>query len=217
MLFKPKIEQNKVELQINPEDFMIKQRPKKVLSVPEDAKTKLKTSAFGHVSNIPDVKPESPVSPIKLEKPQEEIPKPIAPTKLIMPIEEIPKPDAPTKVIEIEPTKHLEKPKIPPAPIIPKKPVDLEIPDVSKPVDDIQKTKKPLSNEQRKNLEDTLIDLKIKKAKLQKMALDFDMQELSGEITSEQLKEKKEKLKELERKIEEQITQTEKYLEDLNT
>ena len=217
MLFKPKIEQNKVELQINPEDFMIKQRPKKVLSVPEDAKTKLKTSAFGHVSNIPDVKPESPVSPIKLKKPQEEIPKPIAPTKLIMPIEEIPKPDAPTKVIEIEPTKHLEKPKIPPAPIIPKKPVDLEIPDVSKPVDDIQKTKKPLTNEQRKNLEDTLIDLKIKKAKLQKMALDFDMQELSGEITSEQLKEKKEKLKELEKKIEEQITQTEKYLEELNT
>ena len=60
------------------------------------------------------------------------------------------------------------------------------------------------------------MDFKIKKAKLQKMSLDFDMQELSGEITSEQLKEKKEKLSELEKKIEEQIKQTEKYLEDLN-
>jgi small GTP-binding protein len=216
ILFKPKIEQNKGKLEINPEDFMIKQRPKKVLSVPEDAKDKLKTSAFGHVSNVPSDIPKSPVSPTKLIKPQEEIPKPVAPTKLIKPVEKTPKPDQPTKIIEPEPIKPLEKPKIPPAPVIPKKPVDLETSEVTEPVIETQKAKKPVTNEQRKNLEDTLIDLKIKKAKLQKMALDFDMQELSGEITSEQLKEKKEKLKELEKKIEEQIAQTEGYLQDLN-
>ena len=88
-----------------------------------------------------------------------------------------------------------------------------EIPESGEKPKQIQK---PMVNEQRKNLEDSLIDLKIKKAKLQKMALDFDMQELSGEITSEELKEKKDKLKELEKRIEEQIAQTEKYLKDLS-
>jgi len=58
-----------------------------------------------------------------------------------------------------------------------------------------------------------LIDLKIKKANISKMALDFDMKELTGEITSDELNEKKEKLKAVEANIDKQIEELEKLLQ----
>ncbi|MFW9939076.1 MAG: hypothetical protein ACFFD5_15630, partial [Candidatus Thorarchaeota archaeon] len=57
----------------------------------------------------------------------------------------------------------------------------------------------------------SLVDLKIKKASVSKMALDFDMKELTGELTADELKEKKEKLNRMEAEINKQI----KELEDL--
>ena len=202
----------KTSLPINIEEFMVKQRPKTITSVPKDAKAKLKTSAYGHVTNVPQATAEKPPAPPKLEKP---IPKAVAPAKLEEPKKPVPKPVAPTKLIKPEITKVLEKPNIPPAPDISEMPEDLEAPEVHEPVIKTEEPKKASISDQRKALEDSLMDYKIKKAKLQKMALDFDMQELSGEITSEELKEKKAKVGELERKIEEQIKQTEKMLEDL--
>ena len=46
------------------------------------------------------------------------------------------------------------------------------------------------------------------------MSLDFDMQELTGEITSEELQEKKIKINELIQRIEHQILELQKLLND---
>ncbi|MFX1345680.1 MAG: hypothetical protein ACFFAI_11270, partial [Promethearchaeota archaeon] len=60
----------------------------------------------------------------------------------------------------------------------------------------------------------TLIELKLKKADLNKIALDFEMKELKGEITEEDLKEKKKKLEEYEEKINTQIQDLNRILKD---
>jgi hypothetical protein len=65
---------------------------------------------------------------------------------------------------------------------------------------------------QKADLEKSLMDLKIKKANITKMSLDFDMKELTGEITEEELKEKKKKLSGIELNINEQIKGIEKLL-----
>ena len=73
----------------------------------------------------------------------------------------------------------------------------------------------PSSVDQAENLKRTLIDLKIKKANLSKMALDWDMQELSGEITSQELEEKKSKLVAIEQRLDDQINQLQSQLDSL--
>jgi small GTP-binding protein len=216
MLIKPVFKQNKMGLDLNPEDFIIKQRPKMVIAVPKDAKKKLKISSYGHVVNPDQVKPQikAPIAPIK--------PK----SKISMPV-------SPIKLMEKESFNNLAKPKIPAASVIPKKPVKLEIPVVPKPKAptvheeaeepsiimeaELLKADETISSQQKKNLEDSLMDLKIKKAKIQRMSLDFDMQELTGEITTEQFNEKKKKLEMLEKKIEEQIQQLQSYLNNLTS
>ena len=55
------------------------------------------------------------------------------------------------------------------------------------------------------------MDLKIKKANISKISLDFDMKELTGEITSDELEEKKEKLILIKQQLDAQI----KELEDM--
>jgi len=65
---------------------------------------------------------------------------------------------------------------------------------------------------QKAGLEKSLMDLKIKKASITKMSLDFDMKELTGEITGDDLEEKKNKLSTIEKNINEQIKETEKLL-----
>ena len=142
-------------------------------------------------------------------------------------------PVSPIKLMEKESFNNLAKPKIPAAPVIPKKLVKLEIPVVPKPKAptvheeaeepsiimeaELLKADETISSQQKKNLEDSLMDLKIKKAKIQRMGLDFDMQELTGEITTEQFNEKKKKLEMLEKKIEEQIQQLQSYLNNLTS
>ncbi|MFX1259682.1 MAG: hypothetical protein ACFFAN_17655, partial [Promethearchaeota archaeon] len=185
------------------EDFIIKQRPKQigVISVPKDAKEKLKTSAYGHVSNPPQIKEIKPVSPTEVPK---------------------------QKLAD-----NLLKPKIPEAPLSPKKQVTLENPVIPKPIPpkipqktnlETQESSKVFTSEisdskeqKKKKLEEQLMDLKIKKSKFQKMALDFEMQELTGEITPEELNEKMKKLEIIEKKTDEQIQQTQKYLDELDS
>ncbi|MFW9941567.1 MAG: ADP-ribosylation factor-like protein, partial [Candidatus Thorarchaeota archaeon] len=60
---------NEVGLRLNPEDFMVKIKPKTIGAVPKDARSKLKTSAFGHVKNIPATKETIPIQP----KPKEPV------------------------------------------------------------------------------------------------------------------------------------------------
>ena len=56
------------------------------------------------------------------------------------------------------------------------------------------------------------MDLRIKKANITKMSLDFDMKELTGEITPEELETKKQKLKVIEANIDQQIRDLKKLL-----
>ena len=58
---------------------------------------------------------------------------------------------------------------------------------------------------QKAEIEKSLMDLRIKKANITKMSLDFDMKELTGEITPEELESKKQKLKTIEANIDQQI------------
>ncbi|MHA1471786.1 MAG: hypothetical protein ACTSQW_01665, partial [Promethearchaeota archaeon] len=71
-----------------------------------------------------------------------------------------------------------------------------------------------ISTEKKKkaDLEKSLMDLKIKKANIAKMSLDYDMKELTGEITEEELKEKKKKVSAIEKDINVQIKEIENLL-----
>ncbi|MHA1274120.1 MAG: hypothetical protein ACTSQS_11885 [Promethearchaeota archaeon] len=203
VLIKPKIQQPTLKLKIDPSAFMVKQRPKTVSVVPKDAKDKLKISPFAQVTN-----PSQPYAP---STPQQ-TPK-------------IQKPPEPPKIIEQQPTVHKETVQKPSVEVTPPLTSDaiqkpLSAPSISKEEHKTAPSVSPetelppkvIAAQQKQNIEQTLIDLKIKKANIQKMALDFDMQELSGEISAEELAEKKKRLEILEKKIDEQIANLEKLL-----
>jgi predicted transcriptional regulator len=66
--------------------------------------------------------------------------------------------------------------------------------------------------EQRASIEKSLMDLKIKKANISKMSLDFDMKELTGEITNKELEEKKSKMEAIKANLNQQIKELEQLL-----
>ena len=187
---------------------------------------KPKISTAPETPKVP-IKLETPVTPPKLTKPKtaNEFVKPKIPTA-----PEIPKvpikletPVTPPKLTKPKTANEFVKPKIPTAPEIPKVPIKLEPPVVPKPspikpppiIDEKTEPDADFFKEittSKKDLENQLMDLKIKKAKLQKMALDFDMQELSGEITTDELNEKKKKVEILEKKIDNQIKELQNLL-----
>ncbi|MFO7796111.1 MAG: ADP-ribosylation factor-like protein [Promethearchaeati archaeon] len=184
-------------LKLNPEDFMIKQKPKTVGTVPKDAKKKLKTSAYGHVAN-PEIADRQLQPNEELQKSLDvkEVPKQEIKKEEIVspPIKKEIKTD---KARGTEPPSELEKP----------------------PEEEIQPTiasslPTGASEEQKKQLKKELMDLKIKKARVSKMGLDFEMQELSGEITAEELHEKKSRLDALEQNINREIKELEAFLKD---
>ncbi|MFW9990098.1 MAG: ADP-ribosylation factor-like protein, partial [Candidatus Odinarchaeota archaeon] len=181
----------KISLKLNPEDFMVKSRPKSVEIVPEDVKSKLKISSLGVEKSTEKPKILSPVSPIKLmEKHQKVTPppprtpdvleKPLDSVKTKIPIKEI------TSVGKEVSTKIIETKQVTPV----------------------------MKDEQKDSLKKTLLDLKIKKANLTKMSLDFDMKELTGEITKEELDEKKLKISELIQKVDVQIQELQKLFDN---
>ncbi|MFX1314675.1 MAG: ADP-ribosylation factor-like protein [Promethearchaeota archaeon] len=217
VIIEPKIDKEKVGLKLDPKEFLIKQRPKSVEFVPEDAKTKLKTSPFGHVKNTEAPKTPVPVSPTKLFKEKPRISPPIVPRPTTPNIPQKPitteKPVMPTEIPKttesIQPklisTQQLEPSKITKSDIF-------ETP-TQKTVDKSQAVPS-MDKKQKDSLKKTLLDLKIKKANLSKMSLDFEMKELTGEITDEELKEKKNKLALIEKKIDEEIKDLQKFLSD---
>ena len=176
---------DKSEISINPEEFMVKETPKQVMHVPKDAKDKLKTSAFGRVTNPSAQKTESI--------------QPTEPSTPFMP------PETPVKEEE-KPvlTKQPEKPSI----------TDKTVQKASELTKLPHKPEEqPVSeNEQKETIQKTLTDLKIKRASISKMALDFEMKELTGEISKEEFDEKTKKLKVLEEKIKKEIAELEEML-----
>jgi len=218
MLVQPQTKKTVAGLNLNPEDFMVKQRPKTVTVVPKDAKNKLKTSPFAHVSNPTVSKKPVPISPTELVskkiplgfKPPLKNATPKIPTSEMS---EIPKEPTPPP-IPVNPTTLIKPPpKIAP----PKPPKELSVktqPDVAQVETTADMPAKAILVDatQKASLEKSLMDLKIKKANTTKMSLDFDMKELTGEITAEELEEKKNKLSTIEKNIDEQIKETEKLL-----
>ena len=206
---KPKIQQANVGLNLNPEDFMLKRRPKTVTTVPKDAKNKLKTSPFAQVLNpVETIKP-IPVTPAELIKPIVQT-KPSIPTPKLSEKSKIsappPIPVNPTTLIklkeEVIATKPFKVPTSATPPVVPQKA-------------EVSPTQAPLvaiETQQKAELEKSLMDLKIKKARITKMSLDFDMKELTGEITPEELEVKKQKMKTIEANIDQQIKDIEKLL-----
>ena len=218
MLVQPQTKKTVAGLNLNPEDFMVKQRPKTVTFVPKDAKNKLKTSPFAQVINPTISKKPVPISPTELVskkiplgfKPPLKNATPKIPTSEMS---EIPKEPTPPP-IPVNPTTLIKPPpKIaPPKP--PKEPSVKTQPDVAQVETTADMPAKAILVDatQKASLEKSLMDLKIKKANTTKMSLDFDMKELTGEITREVLEEKKKKLSTIEKNIDEQIKETEKLL-----
>ena len=224
ILIEPKIQATNMGLNLNPEDFMIKQRPKTVVNVPKDAKNKLKTSPFAHVSNPVVSKNIIPVTPTELIKPKTPagfIPpsksiKPKAQSKPITPIKKPPEISKKSTVppIPINPTTLIKPNYQPTTEKLNKEEVSKKSPSIPQ-KEEIPLVKAPswtIDSRQKAELEKSLMDLKIKRANTTKISLDFDMKELTGEITSEELAEKKQKLKTLEANIDQQIKNLEKLL-----
>ena len=229
MIIQPKIQKTAVGLNLNPADFMVKQRPKTVTVVPKDAKNKLKTSPFAQVSNPTVSKKSVPISP--MESVSKNIPSGFIPpvknaTPKIQNMPTIPTPKIPTSKmseipkepppppISVDPTTLIKpSPKIA-SPEPPKKSSVKTQPDVAQVETTADMPGKTIVSDaaQKLGLEKSLMDLKIKKASITKMSLDFDMKELTGEITGEELEEKKKKLSTIEKNINEQIKKTEKLL-----
>ncbi|MFW9785591.1 MAG: hypothetical protein ACFFFB_25130, partial [Candidatus Heimdallarchaeota archaeon] len=173
----------KIGLNLNPEDFMVKQRPKSISEVPKGAREKLQISPYAQVTNQ-EVKSENIETPSKL------MPKTVMPLEsAIEPI----KPPEPIKVI----TTQQSPPTIPPEQTL-----------------SASKESAPTEVPQKLSLEKSLIDLKIKKAYLAKMSLDFDMKELTGEITAKELEDKKRRLITIEENVNNQIKEIEDLLKD---
>ncbi|MHA1915020.1 MAG: ADP-ribosylation factor-like protein [Promethearchaeota archaeon] len=184
-LKQPQMNNSNQGLQLNPDDFMVKIRSKTIGHVPKDAKSKLTTAAFGHVKNVPsqNSKGENQL-PFSIFKEEKQ--------------QISAKPVSVTKPIEISTQAKIED-------TIPQ----------SQPIPQPQPISKSLISidiQQEEHARKTLIELKLKKADLNKMTLDFEMKELTGEITSKELKEKMKKIRVYEKKIDNQILEMQKLL-----
>ncbi|MFX1573962.1 MAG: ADP-ribosylation factor-like protein [Promethearchaeota archaeon] len=167
---KPEISHEYASLKLKPEDFMVKVRPKKVITVPKEAKSQLTISPYGQIKNDTETKETEPLSTtpnLKIE----------------------------SKVIQDRPKEESNG-------------INLS--------ETINTTDETLISHkyQKEDLKKQLLDIKIKKANLNKMALDYDMQELQGEISAEELEDKKKKIALLVKKLENQIQEIQNLLND---
>ncbi|MFX1495382.1 MAG: ADP-ribosylation factor-like protein, partial [Promethearchaeota archaeon] len=218
-LQKPESPPINVGLNLNPEDFMVKERPKTIITVPKDAKEKLTISPYAQVENQQVIKEPKAVVPTKLIKPKSikqitppklkttpitqkpsEIPPPVSP----QPTEQQP---YPVPVVPTELIKPEKKPAIPPQKPVP----DVLITTTQQKSATVESSNR-LDIQQKGDLEKALMDLKIKKANVSKMSLEFDMKELTGEITTKELEDKKNRLREIEKNINTQIHELEELL-----
>ena len=201
------IENKNIGLRLNPEDYMVKIRAKTIGAVPKDAKSKLKTSAYGHVKNIPSSKEEAIVSQTKTQEPVS--------IKVTEEVSTVRSPSRPSELFKRDTqsisTQPLESHELLKSTVTPKDTIPETIPK------DVIETEQPISTINKIQIDHakkTLIELKLKKADLYKMALDFDIKELKGEISEEELENKKKKIMEYEKKIDIQIQEMQKLLKD---
>jgi small GTP-binding protein len=173
----PETKKENLELKLNPDDFMVKLRPKRIGDIPKGTKPKLKTSAYGHVENIKQ--PVQKTEDVNI-KPKRKI--------TMKDFEEF------TQVKSTNPPIESQNTTIPPKTQSP------------------QILSEKIGDKQKEEVKKKLIELKLKRADLYKMTLDFDMKELTGEISAQELHEKKTRIKEYERKIEEQIRELQRLL-----
>ena len=167
-----------------------------------------------------------PVAPFKLiEKERFDVPKaPIAPQEEQI-TEEVPPPPIVKhpKVTTIPIQKQPSPPPssgIPPTPVqpitpkpVPSTPTQVNEQDISTVKEQTSiKMSQEMSQQQKSELEKSLMDLKIKKANLSKIALDYDMKELTGEITADELNEKRQKLEKIVESVNNQIKDLEQML-----
>ncbi len=204
-----------VGLKLNPEDFMVKIRPKSIQTVPKDAGSKLKTSSYGHVKNIPKLKgkvdlnqPEKPIE-IKVNGNSSEVKPPDRPLELFGTSAQITPPQPPIsskvkKSVETHEPANFEK----------SSPKSAELEKTSKVPTQLEKSPLVIDKKQAEHAKKNLIELRLKKADLYKMKLDFEMKELNGEISAEELEIKKKKINGYEEKIETQIQELQKLLEN---
>jgi small GTP-binding protein len=161
------------------------------------------------------IKKEAPKPPIITPKPQVTPPSvssikkmPVMPTKLIKsratpaPIT-VNKPTPPISQKPIKPTISTPTP----APGSTSAPSTIE--------DSLPK--QLIDSQQKYNLEQTILDLELKKAGISKMFFELEMQEISGEINIIELNEKKKRLSQLENKLEKQIQDLKMYLKKIET
>lgn len=200
----PRPKPDKIDLQLNPEDFMVKKRPKRVGTVPKDAKTKLKTTSFGHVKNKSKKRKRKPMSPSDLLKEKSKKSKD-ADSK-----EKYPKPPEKTETeseVKVSSSDTTTASDASPSPA-----TESKAKKTGKIGSEVSIEASSSTEQKKDDLEDTLMDLKIKKAKISKMGLDFEMQELSGEITAEELNAKTKRLNALEKKLTDQIKEISELL-----
>ncbi|UCD00391.1 MAG: GTP-binding protein [Promethearchaeota archaeon] len=203
----PQTESRKKVLKLNPEDFMVKIRPKTIGVIPKDAKSKIKTSAFGHVKNVSQLNKKAYLNQTQDEKPVEmKATDESSKLNLHTPLAQLLKKDTKIthaqKVIPFQPTEHSDAPKSINTANQTQKVMDLLHPTSNKEETQVEIVKKKL------------IELKLKKADLNKMKLDYDIKELAGEMSAEEHEKKKEKIGKYDKMIDEQIQELEKLLKD---
>ncbi|MFX0003257.1 MAG: ADP-ribosylation factor-like protein [Candidatus Hermodarchaeota archaeon] len=190
-------EVKKPVLKLNPQDFMIRTRPKSVKVVPNDVKSKLKMSSDSPIGRKEEFKAPVPVAPLKLmeEKAKSSKNQPETSISPKLPIKQVSQENSPI-------TSEIKK--------------DVSASEIKRESISSESLKKLkiVSPQQREKLNQSLIELKIKKTNLTKMTLDFDMQELTGKITSAELEDKKSKIKIMMDKIDDQIHEIENMLDD---
>jgi small GTP-binding protein len=197
---------NEIGLKLDPEDFMVKIKPKTIGAVPKGAKSKLKTSAFGHVRNVPPSKETIPSQP----KPKETLS-----IKVTEEVSTVQSPSRPSELFSKDTQSISLQPAVTHEPLKSKEIPRTDIPEtIPKEAIEPEQLSPTIDKKQIEHAKKTLIELKLKKADLNKMALDFEMKELKGEITEEELKEKKKKLEEYEKKVNTQIQDLNKILKD---
>jgi small GTP-binding protein len=175
-------------LKLNPEDFMVKIRPKSIGVVPKDAKFKLKTSAYSHVKNIKSFEPNNLI--IKAQNNESE------------------------KLIDIEPDKSKE---IFSQPINNKKEIYSRI-EQEEAQDFVNFTQpsSSIGHNEVEIIKKNLIELKLRKADLYKKKVDLEMQELEGKISIDNLEEKKKEINKYKQRINEKILELEKALKEFS-
>ncbi len=184
---KPEIAQEPTSLKLKPEDFFVKIRPKKVATVPKEAKSQLKISPYGQIKSDTESKLTKPLSATPTLKIESDVIKTQPEETTVQKIDEKPLEEKFQKVIK-EGSEG----------IAPSEPSTEKISITDK--------------YQKEDLKKQLLDIKIKKANLNKMALDYDVQELQGEISAEELEEKKKKIALLVTKLDNQIQEIQNLL-----